>query len=87
MSGCPYANALGVPGQGVHAPRFMGLAIADTIATIVGAALIAYFFRLSFVVTFIAFFTLGEVLHYLAGTQTAFLTMIGVRATVCSPSS
>ena len=79
MSGCPYANALGVPGQGVHEARFMGIAIADTLATIVGAALLAYFFRLPFIATFIAFFTLGEVLHYAAGTQTAFLTMIGVR--------
>ncbi len=76
---CPYANALGVPGQGVHAAKFMGFAINDTLMTIAGSALIAYFFQLSFLITLLAVFVLGEVLHYVAGTQTAFLTWIGVR--------
>jgi hypothetical protein len=47
--------------------------------TIAGAALIAYFFQLSFLITLLAVFVLGEVLHYAAGTQTTFLTWIGIR--------
>jgi hypothetical protein len=34
MSGpCKYSNALGSPGQGVHAPRLAGLAVADLLGT------------------------------------------------------
>ena len=42
---CPYANILGVPGQGVHAPRIFGLARNDIIATILVAALTSYIIR------------------------------------------
>jgi hypothetical protein len=32
--GCPYANSLGEPGKGIHAARFMGFALNDTLMTI-----------------------------------------------------
>jgi hypothetical protein len=73
---CPYANALGEPGKGVHAPRILGLARNDLIATIIAAIVLSYIFNTSAFYTFIALFTLGEVLHWLAGTQTAFLKLI-----------
>jgi hypothetical protein len=80
MSSCPYKYVLGIPGQGVHALRLGGVSFNDTWMTIVGAALIAYFCNYSFLYTLIGLFVLGEVLHYLFGVQTAFLTMIGVVA-------
>ena len=75
---CPYANALGVPGEGVHAQRFMGLALNDTIATVVAALLTAWLFNISFLYSFIGWFVAGEVLHYAFGVNTAFLKMIGI---------
>jgi hypothetical protein len=42
---CPYANILGVPGEGVHAARIFGLARNDIIATILVAALTSYIIR------------------------------------------
>ena len=83
MSKCPYQYVLGIPGQGVHALRLGGLAFNDTWMTVVAAALIAYFGNYSFWMTLVGLFVLGEVLHYLFGVQTAFLTMIGVEA--CPP--
>ena len=77
---CPYATALGIPGKGVHSTRIFGLALNDILMTIVGAAVIAYFGRVSFAVTLLILLILGEVLHYVFGTQTAFLTLIGVDA-------
>ncbi len=77
---CPYANALGVPGQGVHAQRFMGLALNDTIATIIAALLTSWFFNVSFLYSLIVWFVLGEVLHYVFGVNTAFLKMLGITA-------
>lgn len=75
---CPYANALGEPGKGVHAARIFGLARNDLIMTIIASIITAYLFNTSFLVSFIAWFVAGEVLHYLFGTDTAFLRMIGI---------
>jgi hypothetical protein len=77
---CPYANVLGVPGEGVHAQRFLGLALNDTIATIVVALLTAWIFKISFLYSFIGWFVAGEVLHYAFGVNTAFLKMLGITA-------
>jgi hypothetical protein len=77
---CPYKYALGIPEQGVHATRFLGLALNDTLMTIIGSALISFFTGYSFLLTFLFIFVLGEVLHVLFGTQTAFLTMLGIKS-------
>jgi hypothetical protein len=75
---CPYANALGVPGQGVHASRIFGLALNDILATIALAFLTTLFIRISFLRSLVLWFILGEILHYYYGTKTAFLKMIGL---------
>jgi len=79
MPSCPYRYLFGKPGEGAHAYRFMGLAIVDTLLTFLGAWLITFATGYPILWTFIAFFVLGEILHYAFGTQTAFLTMIGVK--------
>ena len=75
---CPYAHILGVPGEGVHAQRFMGLALNDTIATIVAALLTAWIFKISFLYSVIGWFVAGEILHYIFGVNTAFLKMLSI---------
>jgi hypothetical protein len=75
---CPYANALGVPGEGVHAARIFGLARNDLIMTVIAAIITAYTFNISFLYSFTAWFVTGEVLHYAFGTNTAFLKIIGM---------
>ena len=80
---CPFANALGEPGKGVHAARIFGISQNDLLMTIGVAIITAYLFNISFLVSFIVWFTAGEVLHYLFGTNTAFLRMIGMTP-VCS---
>lgn len=77
---CPYANVLGVPGEGVHAHRFMGLALNDMIATVVAALLTAWIFKISFLYSLVGWFIAGEVLHYAFGVDTAFLKMLGIKA-------
>ena len=80
---CPYANLLGVPGQGVHSTRFAGLAVFDTVATIILAIVMSYVFDVALWKMLVFWFVLGEVLHYAFRTQTAFLTMVGI-STGCS---
>jgi hypothetical protein len=77
---CPYKYALGIPEKGVHESRFLGLALNDTLMTILAAAIIAFFTSYPFLTTFLVLFLIGELLHILFGTQTAFLTMIGIKA-------
>jgi hypothetical protein len=47
MNLCKYRDSLGVPNQGLHSHRFMGLAIMDVIFTIIGAMIISYFSKYS----------------------------------------
>ena len=77
---CPYKDALGVPKQGFHERRILGFAMNDTIGTILLAGLIAYLWKLPFGKTLLVTFVIGELLHYLFGVQTTFLTILGIRA-------
>jgi hypothetical protein len=70
MSLCKYKNLLGTPNKGIHSYRFLGLAIADVIMTIIAAILISYFFKISFVYTSISLFVLGIILHRLFCVRT-----------------
>jgi hypothetical protein len=65
MNLCKYKNALGVPNEGAHSYRFLGVAIVDVIMTIILAGFISYFVKLSFVYTSISLFILGIILHRL----------------------
>ena len=80
MTGCPYRYLFGIPGIGAHSYRIFGLAAVDTILTILLAAATAKYTNSSFFVHFLFWFILGEILHYIFGTQTAFLTKIGIDA-------
>jgi len=75
---CPYANLLGVPGEGVHSTRIFGLSFVDIFLTILLALLTAYLTKTSILANFVFWFIIGEVLHYIAGTQTAFLILVGL---------
>jgi hypothetical protein len=77
---CPYAFVLGVPGQGVHAPRIGGYARNDILGTIGLAVITCYFVNISFLYSLTLWFVVGEILHYLFGVQTAFLTTLGIKA-------
>jgi hypothetical protein len=48
--------------------------------TLVAAAITAYFFKISFLKSFVIWFITGEVLHYVFGVQTAVLTTLGIDA-------
>lgn len=82
---CPHANILGVPGEGVHAQRFMGLALNDMLATLVAALITSWVFNVSFLYSILGWFIGGEILHYAFGVNTAFLKMLGI--TPCSKSA
>ena len=75
---CPYADILGKRGEGFHSVRFLGFALYDTLGTIFIAIITSYLFNISLLYSLLGWFTLGEVLHYVFGTNTAFLEFIGM---------
>lgn len=70
MDLCKYKDALGKPGKGIHSYRFMGVAIADVIMTVIGALLISFLIKKSFLLVLIILFILGIILHRLFCVRT-----------------
>lgn len=63
MSLCQYKNTFGKVGEGVHSLRFMGLAIADVLLTILGSYILSLTFHWDFWITLLLVFILGIILH------------------------
>jgi hypothetical protein len=76
---CPFKYALGIPGTGFHAARIGPFAAYDTLGTI-GLALLTWLLvrSIPFWKHLVAWFLLGEVLHFAFGTDTAFLRLAGL---------
>ena len=77
---CPYKNIFGEPKRGFHSTRLFGFAAGDIIGTILLAGLISYLWKFNFWRTLFWTFVIGEILHYLFGVQTQFLTLLGIKA-------
>ena len=81
---CPFAHALGVPGKGVHAARFLGLARNDILLTVALAFILSIppfvpsFSLRYFALAFLATLFIGECLHWAFGTDTALLKTLGI---------
>ena len=70
MDLCKYKNALGEPGKGIHSYKLFGISMADVIMTFIGAWIISYFLKSSFIKTLIILFLLGIILHRLFCVRT-----------------
>lgn len=63
MNLCPHKDMLGKPGAGIHSYRFLNLAIADIVMTLIASWLISYFYKLPFLLVSVVLFALGIFLH------------------------
>jgi hypothetical protein len=75
---CPYANILGEPNTGIHSIRIFGYSVVDFFLTAIAAVLTAEAYKINVVLSFAAWFILGEVLHYIFGVKSAFLKTINL---------
>jgi len=75
---CPYRYMFGIPGQGFHSLRLFGLAVGDVLGTLALAWATSVLTDTSFLLNFVVWFVVGEILHWYVGLQTAFLKMVGV---------
>jgi hypothetical protein len=78
---CQFKDSLGVPGEGFHSTRFMGLAVGDTVGTFILAWIIARLFGLNYLPTVIALFVIGELMHWYFCVDTAFLKYLRTYST------
>ncbi len=82
---CPFRYALGIPGMGFHATRIGPLALYDILGTVALAAMTWWFFKGPFWVHLAAWIIVGEVLHWVFGTDTAFLRLLGLQRDCLPP--
>lgn len=81
MTSCPfskYRHVLGIPGKGVHQYRFMGMAIADYMMTILAALLTTILFGIPLELSTTLWFLGGIVLHVLFGVPTQTTRYLGL---------
>jgi hypothetical protein len=70
MNLCQYKNISGESGKGVHSYRLFGVAIVDVLATIVGAAILAWAAKWPFWYVLGGLFLLGIILHHIFCVET-----------------
>jgi hypothetical protein len=71
-----FKDIFGKPFEGIHSYRFGGIAIIDTLLTIVLTFLISIVAGFSFFKTLLVLFLSGEFMHYLFGVNTAVMIKI-----------
>lgn len=81
MTLCPFSkhkHILGVPGEGFHESHFLGTAVLDYIATIILAIVTTLITRIPLVLTTIAWFVIGLILHVLFAVPTDAVKFLGL---------
>jgi hypothetical protein len=63
MDFCKYKDALGKPGTGFHSFRIGGIAVGDTLVVFLLCIIISFIFKYSLLITTIAIFLLGIIVH------------------------
>lgn len=77
---CPYKDIFGKPKTGFHSTRLFGLAVGDTLGTIMLGFILTFISGMKLWKSVVLMFVLGEILHYWFGVQTAFLTLLNITA-------
>ena len=69
-SNCPYKYLFGKPNEGLHAYRFMNIAIVDVLMTVIMAFILSNLFTISFWKVLGSLFIMGIILHRLFCVRT-----------------
>ena len=67
---CPYKDSFGKPTEGLHAYRFMNIAVVDVLMTVIVSFILSNVFATSFWKVLGSLFILGIVLHRLSCVRT-----------------
>ena len=75
---CKYKDIFGKPGEGVHAYRFLGVAIVDVLFTFLLAYAIHHFAGTGFWITLTALVILALALHWAFCVKTSVTVYLGL---------
>lgn len=73
-----YANVFGAPGKGVHAHRFMGVAVVDFALTVLAALLTSYYTDVPLTLSLVGWLLAGLFAHWLFGVKTGMTKYFGI---------
>jgi hypothetical protein len=73
---CEYKDIAGRPGEGFHSTRFMGIAVFDTVGTILVVWALAKYMKWPFWTSLLIAFIIGEIAHWYFCVDTALLKKI-----------
>lgn len=78
---CRYRNVFGLPGKGVHALRFGGVAAVDLILTFLIAYMGTQATGMPITLSLVLWILISMTLHYVFCVQTSVMTYIGLNVT------
>ena len=81
MTLCPFIKfdkIFGIPDKGFHKPRILNSALGDYVGTLIAAFILAYLTKIPIVLTTIALFILGIIVHTLFGIPTEAVKYLGL---------
>ncbi len=73
---CQYQNIFGQPNQGLHSYRIFNYALIDLLLTLIISYLISWKYQFNLILTTLAIFILGQILHKVFCVQTQFIKLI-----------
>ena len=73
MNLCRYKEVFGRPNEGIHSHRFLGLAAADMLQTLLLAIVVSYVSGVCFWKVCLAVFVFAEIVHYAFCVDTAVI--------------
>ena len=76
MNLCKYKDFFGKPNTGVHSYRIFGIAIIDTLLTIILAYAIHRQYNYNFTYVLVITLVIGEIFHYIFCVETAVIRFI-----------
>lgn len=77
---CKYKDIAGVPNEGVHAARFMGMASVDLGLTALFSVFVSYKYNISLLFVFMIIMTIGIIAHWAFCVDTALIKWLGLAA-------
>jgi len=83
---CPFASALGVPGEGFHKQRIGDFALNDILGTMTLAYTTSAVTQTDYSKNLLLWFAAGEAAHYAFGVKTAVLEKLNIDPS-CSETS
>lgn len=78
MELCKWKNMFGEPGTGIHSCRFLGIAVADTLMTIIAAVLISQANGWKFNYVFVGLMLVALFFHWLFCVNTTLTRLVGL---------